>query len=142
MVGIRQSSIQEWKKIYPFPENHIDENTIQPYVHNCVVTIYENKNLYRYMAFFKRHDHLRPNNSLYKLRGGRSILKGDVIVMRVGSTSSYVNMRDRDTILADWFMQRYVIVAYCRLPLTACRFCSSTLVKKRCLPKFLTYHKN
>ena len=110
MVGTRRSSIQERKKIYPFPENHIDKNAIQPYVHNCIVTIYENKILYRYMTFY---DHLRPNNSLYKLRGGRSILKGDVIVMRVGSTSSYVNMCNRDTILADWFMQRYVIVAYC-----------------------------
>ena len=46
------------------------------------------------MAFFKRHDHLCPNNSLYKLRGGRSILKGDVIVMRVGSTSSYLNKEE------------------------------------------------
>ena len=61
------------------------------------------------MVFFKRHCHIHPNNSLRKLRGGRPILKGDVIVMRIGSTSSYVNMRDRDTILADWFMQRYGI---------------------------------
>ena len=92
--------------------------------------------------FFKRHRHIRPNNTLYKLTGGRPNLKGDVIVMRIGSSSSYVNMRDRDTILTDWFMQRYGIGPCYRLPLTVCRFCSSALLKKRCLPKFLTYHKN
>jgi hypothetical protein len=94
------------------------------------------------MVFFKRHRHIRPNNSLRKLRGGRPTLNGDVIVMRIGSTSSYVNMRDRDTILADWFMQRYGIAPCYRLPLIVCRFCSSASLKKRCLPKSLTYYKN
>ena len=142
MVSTRRSSIRERKELYPFPENHIDENTIQPYIHNCIITVHERQNSYQYMVFFKRHCHLRPNNSLHKLRGRRPILNGDVIVMRIGSTSSYVNMRDRDTILADWFMQRYEISTCCRLPLTVCRFCYSTLLKKRCLPKILTYYKN
>lgn len=105
MVSTRRSSRQERKALYPFPENHIDDNTIQPYIHNCIITVHERQNSYRYMVFFKRHCHIRPSNSLHNLRGGgRPILKGDVIVMRIGLTSSYVNMRDRDTILADWFI--------------------------------------
>lgn len=115
MVSTRRSSIRERKKLYPFPENHIDENNIQPYIHNCAITVYERHNSYQFMVFFKRHCHIRPNNSLHKLRGGQPILKGDAIVMRIGSTSSYVNMRDRDTILADWFMQRYGISTCYRL---------------------------
>ena len=96
MVSTRRSSIRERKELYPFPENHMDKNTIQPYIHNCIITVHERQNSYQYMVFFKRHCHLRPNNSLHKLRGRRPILNGDVIVMRIGSTSSYVNMRDRD----------------------------------------------
>ena len=120
MVSTRRSSRQERKAFYPFPENHIDDNTIQPYVHNCVITVHERQNSYQYMVFFKRHCHIRPSNSLLNLRGGgRPILKGDVVVMRIGLTSSYVNMRDRDTILADWFMQRYGIGS-CYLSFSDC----------------------
>jgi hypothetical protein len=142
VVKTRRPSLKERKSIHPFPENFIDDDNIQPYIHNCIVTVHERHNSYQFMVFFKRHRHIRPNNTLYKLTGGRPNLKGDVIVMRIGSSSSYVNMRDRDTILTDWFMQRYGIGPCYRLPLTVCRFCSSALLKKRCLPKFLTYHKN
>ena len=34
------------------------------------------------------------------------LLKGDVLVMRMGSFAPYVNMRDRDTILADWLIKK------------------------------------
>jgi len=40
------------------------------------------------------------------LRGPVSCLKGDALVMRVGSFAPYVNMRDRDTILADWLIKK------------------------------------
>jgi hypothetical protein len=40
------------------------------------------------------------------LQGPVSHLKGDVVVMRVGSFAAYVNMRDRDTILADWLIKK------------------------------------
>jgi hypothetical protein len=35
-----------------------------------------------------------------------SPLKGDALVMRMGSFAAYVNMRDRDTILADWLIKK------------------------------------
>jgi hypothetical protein len=35
--------------------------------------------------------------------------KGDAMVMRVGSRGNLVNMRDRDTILSDYIITRYVV---------------------------------
>jgi hypothetical protein len=59
------------------------------------------------MVFFKRHVLLRKNKCLSTLvRGVAPICKGDVLVMRLGSLAAYVNMRDRDTILADWLVRR------------------------------------
>ncbi len=40
------------------------------------------------------------------LRGPVSHLRGDALVMRMGSFAAYVNMRDRDTILADWLIKK------------------------------------
>ena len=40
------------------------------------------------------------------LRGRVSHLKGDALVMRMGCFAAYVNMRDRDTILADWLIKK------------------------------------
>jgi hypothetical protein len=59
------------------------------------------------MVFFKQHVLLRENKCLSMLlRGPVSPLKGDVLVMRVGSFAAYINMRDRDTILADWLIKK------------------------------------
>jgi len=59
------------------------------------------------MIFFKRHVLLKKSCCLRTLlRGRHAILKGDAIIMRIGSLASYVNMRERDTILADWLMKR------------------------------------
>ena len=91
----------------PFPENHLAEFATQPYIHNCLVTVHESVHEYRFMVFFKRHVLLRKNKCLPTLlQGSVSILQGDVLVMRLGSVAAYVNMRDRDTILADWLMRR------------------------------------
>jgi hypothetical protein len=61
------------------------------------------------MIFFKNHCRLPYNTSLGSLTQGRtpSALRGDILVMRVGINHNYVNMRERDTILSDWFMKRY-----------------------------------
>ena len=107
LVNSRQASFRTHRTRYPFPENHLGENTIQPYVHNCIVTVYEAGHKYQFMVFFKRHAYLKESRSLLALlQGCPMLLKGDAIVMRMGSLASYVNMRDRDTILADWLMKQ------------------------------------
>ena len=59
------------------------------------------------MVFFKRHVLLKKNKCLSMLlRSPASLLKGDALVMRMGSIATYVNMRDRDTILADWLIKK------------------------------------
>jgi hypothetical protein len=43
--------------------------------------------------------------SQWLLRGPVSHLNGDALVMGMGSFAAYVNMRNRDTILADWLIK-------------------------------------
>jgi hypothetical protein len=85
-------------------ESVFEDAVLQPYVHDCMVTVHEGRHIYQFSVFFKRHCHLRLNQSLHRLGG--SSHHGDVVVMRIGSNGCYVNMRDRDTILSDWFMQK------------------------------------
>ena len=59
------------------------------------------------MVFFKNHLYLPPNNCLAGF-SRYSNIHGDVLVMRIGVKFNYVNMRERDTLLADWFMRRYL----------------------------------
>lgn len=92
---------------YPYAENYMQNSQTQSYVHNCLVTVHEGIRVYKFMVFFKNHKHLPRNNCLVALSNS-SNLRGDVLIMRIGVKSSYVNMRERDTILADWFMRKYV----------------------------------
>jgi hypothetical protein len=91
---------------YPYAENCMKNSQTQPYIHNCVVTVHEGTHVYKFMVFFKNHQHLPRNNCLSTL-SKFSNLRGDVLVMRIGVKFCYVNMRERDTVLADWFMKRY-----------------------------------
>jgi hypothetical protein len=60
------------------------------------------------MVFFKRHCTFGPNRCLQALLQGQpSLIRSDVVVMRIGVASSFVNMRGRrDALLADWLMKR------------------------------------
>ncbi|KAF8957896.1 hypothetical protein BDZ97DRAFT_1924155 [Flammula alnicola] len=112
LVNTRQPSAQRSMKRYPFAENHLGESVLQPWVHNCVVTVQEGRHTYRYMIFFKRHRLFGPSQCLQTLSNGQpSFLRSDVVVMRIGTTASYVNMRGRDSVLADWLMCRYALFA-------------------------------
>jgi len=107
LVNSRQANYKAHHTRSPFPENHLSDFATQPYIHNCAVTVYEGANKYQFMVFFKRHILLRSSRCLHALlRGHRAILKGDAIVMRMGSLAAYVNMRERDTIIADWLMKQ------------------------------------
>jgi hypothetical protein len=92
---------------YPYAENYMQHSQTQPYIHNCIVTLHEGINTYKFMVFFKNHQRL-PRNNCLAVFSRCSNLRGDVLVMRIGTKFSYVNMRERDTVLADWFMRRYV----------------------------------
>jgi len=87
---------------FPVPESLFGEATVQPYVHNCFVTVHEGRHIYRFCIFFKRHLHLRTN---LLLSTGNHEFRGDAVVMRIGvNYPSVVNMRGRDTALADFII--------------------------------------
>lgn len=66
-----------------------------------MVSVTEAAHVYHFVVFFKKHKRLPINKST------KSNLRGDAVVMRLGQ-STYVNMRGRDRILADFLMERYV----------------------------------
>lgn len=91
----------------PFPENHLGELQLQPYVHNCAVTIREGRRTHRFMVFFKRHCRLLANQCLMTMvQDDATTIQGDVIIMRMGSKASYVNLRTGDAKRTDWLMRR------------------------------------
>jgi|SRR5277367_5327161 len=94
---------------HPFPEAHIGDAGCQPWIHNCQVAVKEGPHRYRFMVFFKRHRHLAVNKCLKDMICQTPRLRSDVVVMRLGKEKEeYLNMRERDTLLADWLMRRCV----------------------------------
>lgn len=91
---------------YPFAESVFNDATIQPYIHNCTVSIQEGKQVNRFCVFFKRHCRLPLNKSIPGLSDVQ--FRGDAIVMRVGGLNgqSFVNMRGRDSVLSDYVMSK------------------------------------
>lgn len=91
----------------PFPENHLGELQLQPYIHNCAVTIHEGRRAHCFMVFYKRHCCLQANRCLTTMvQDATTTIRGDVIVMRLGSKASYVNLRSGDAKRTDWLMRR------------------------------------
>ncbi|KAI6146004.1 hypothetical protein BKA82DRAFT_3925051, partial [Pisolithus tinctorius] len=62
---------------FPFVETLFQEAALQPYVHNCQVTVHEGRSTYHYCVFFKRHCRLQENAILSKVDDP---FRGDVIV--------------------------------------------------------------
>ena len=89
---------------FPYAESMLEDAKIQPYVHDCIVNVIEGAHTYRFRVFYKRHARLRANNHL-PMTDGVS-MRGSMFVMRVAALepSSVVNMRGRDTVLADYFI--------------------------------------
>jgi hypothetical protein len=107
-ISTRQGAVGHHR--YPIPEAHIGDASCQPWVHDCVVTVQEGCHKYRFAVFFKRHCRLAPNKCLKELLHRTPRLQSDAVVMRLGKGKhAYLNMRERDTLLADWVMKRYVI---------------------------------
>jgi hypothetical protein len=89
---------------FPVPESLFEEATVQPYVHNCLITVREGRHIYRFCVFFKRHLRLRANSLLST---GDHEFRGDAVVMKIGvNNPSVVNMRGRDNVLADFIIHQ------------------------------------
>ena len=105
-VKTRQRNATDFHGRYPFAENLISFQRLQPYVHNCLVILAEGPHTYKFMVFFKRHVLLPQNDCLHKLANGPTILRSDVVVMSVGVNAAYVNMKGREGVLADWVIKQ------------------------------------
>jgi hypothetical protein len=105
LVPVRCADSTRNANRYPYVESLFEDPVIQPYIHNCVVKLHDGSHNYHFMVFFKRHRRLRTNRTI---TGG--VLRGDVVVMRIAARNdhSVVNMRERDTIVADWVTPKSV----------------------------------
>ena len=90
---------------FPVPEGLLQDTRLQPYVHDCQITVHEGQHTYRFCIFFKCHCCLQPNPLLSAVG---SQFRGDAVVMRLGGTSSVINMQGRDVAVADYMMLLYM----------------------------------
>ncbi|OJT05512.1 hypothetical protein TRAPUB_3668 [Trametes pubescens] len=82
---------------YPLVESVLGDMSIQPYVHNCSVSILHKNRWSQYIVFFKLHSRLPVNRSVSFVARSHSI-RGDVAVMRIGFDGRVVNMRHGDAV--------------------------------------------
>jgi len=120
MVSACGTGLTSRQTRYPFAESVLGGSCIQAYIHNCLVEVREGRHTYYFSVFFKRHCMLPINNCLDHLREGAEDMdiepfRGDILVMRVASKNqeSYVNMRERDTVLSDFLVVQCVISFRC-----------------------------
>lgn len=90
----------------PMPESVLDDARLQPYVHDVVVTVQTRREVHCFTIFYKNHVRLRRNKCI------RTFFRGDAVVMRHGSNTrkTYVNMRSNDNAIADYAMERWVLL--------------------------------
>ena len=89
---------------FPVAESRLQDFCLQPYIHNCEVSVVEGRPTYHFRVFFKHHCHLHPNPLL---SADDSAFHGDAVVMRigVGSRRAVVNMQSWDAGIADYVMK-------------------------------------
>lgn len=128
---------------YPYAESILDDSRIQPYVHDCLVTVKEFGRTYRYRVFYKVHTKLRKNNSLMGLRGSMFVMRAAALEHR-----SVVNMREHDAALADFLVKKWVHQFYYSTPDNQCRFTRfarsilNAKTRGMRLPDQMTFHKS
>ncbi|KAG2093360.1 uncharacterized protein F5147DRAFT_527181, partial [Suillus discolor] len=62
---------------FPVVESLLNYAAVQPYVHNCFVTLHEGRHIYQFCVFFKRHCRLGVNPLLSSVE---HIFRGDAVV--------------------------------------------------------------
>ena len=76
----------------PSVESLMDGCRLQPYVHDCVVTLKIGRRVHTYRIFFKNHKFLPVNQSI--LEASHERFKGDILVMSMNSSADrLINMR-------------------------------------------------
>ena len=90
----------------PLAESVLGERRIQPYVHDCFVSIQDDRCTHHFRVFLKRHARLRTNK--YLPGENNFDMHGSLFVMRVAAMESLsvVNMRGGDAKLSDWMIGR------------------------------------
>lgn len=92
---------------HPLPEKYIDLLWVQPRIHKCEVTVLEQPTLKKtvFQVTFQNSKRLPLNGFLAEDDDGRGA-RGTIVIMKVGRRKPFVNMRARDSDLADWVLQR------------------------------------
>jgi hypothetical protein len=90
--------------VYPLAEGVMPR--VQPYVRNCLCTVVRRGKITQFVVFFKCHHRLPLNLNLPAICN--SCIRGDVIVMRVGVRTPFVNFRGQDSLMSHWLVKRCV----------------------------------
>ena len=100
----RCTNVSRMARRFPVAESLLQDFCLQPYIHNCAVSVVEGQQTYQFCVFFKRHCRLRQN---LLLSGDDSGFRGNAVVMRVGvgPLQAVVNMRSRDAAITDYMMK-------------------------------------
>lgn len=83
---------------FPCPEAVFGSMRVQPYIHDCLITVFDHAQPVQFLVLFKKHRHLHLNLCL----SGSVSFHGELVVMRLGRGNTVVNMRPHDYSLADW----------------------------------------
>lgn len=78
----------DWTR-YPHVERRLDDEHIQPFVHDCNLTVRDGRRMHFFRVFFKWHVCLGVNIGLPGNASGRLPFRGDVMVMRVGAMEKW-----------------------------------------------------
>src|SRR5262245_13911304 len=93
---------------YPIVEGCLDSMQVGGRIHDILVVVedLQSGKCVKFMYFFRRGCHL-PHN-VFISGEARSVVLGDVVVMRIGSRfdAPVVNMRRGDAAIADWLVPR------------------------------------
>jgi hypothetical protein len=84
---------------------------IQRHIHDVIVVVHEGPHSEAFHLFFKNHCHMKFNKTVAALERNierNRLWRGDIVVMRAGKgiDSSVVNMRGRDSGLADFIIKQ------------------------------------
>ena len=85
----------------------LEENRLQPYIHDGVVTVVYCKKKSRFHIFIKNHKRLRPNKIIQGWNNGAS-WKGDILVMCKGLVHKFVSLQGGDAALTDFAVKQLV----------------------------------
>ncbi|KAI0641416.1 hypothetical protein C8Q79DRAFT_919327 [Trametes meyenii] len=90
---------------YPLVESVLGDMTIQPYVHNCSVTVLHRGRESSYTVFYRLHRRLPINRSVALLTHNHSVRR-DIVVMRTDRAGRVTSMRHGDAVVADRIVER------------------------------------